>query len=76
MNWFKDGAGCSEFIHLDCARKDATVVDKFDGTVALAQAGRELIGFCKECFLEMEADRPSPDEGMGVDQVAAEVAAG
>ena len=53
----------------------SSVVDTFDGTVSLAQAGRELIGFCKEWFLEMEDDSLLPEEMMG-DEVGEAAVAG
>lgn len=76
VNWFRQEAGCTKYVHLECVRKDGTVNEKFDGTVSLAQAGRALIGFCKECFIKMEEDRPLPEDEIEAGGAAGEALAG
>jgi hypothetical protein len=46
---------CSKTLHLSCAR--SLMESTYNGPVPIANAGTNMIGFCKECFPRMEAAR-------------------
>ena len=51
---------CSHTLHLSCARSQNGALPgnaTYQGTVPIEEAGRNVIGFCKECFPRMEAAR-------------------
>lgn len=46
---------CTKTLHLSCVRSH--MESTYEGPVHIANAGRNVIGFCKECFPRMEAAR-------------------
>ena len=61
--WFTS-IGCENLLHLDCVRDkhgQGALGKEWSGTVPLAEAQWQLIGFCDHCFDEMEQNRPEPE---------------
>ena len=57
VNWFSNQKSklCGKTLHLSCAR--SLMASVYKGAVPIAGAGKNLIGFCGECFPRMEAAR-------------------
>ena len=75
-SWFKQEKGCGKYVHLDCIRQSREYQEIYEGGVDMAEAQYAVIGFCPDCFVEMEAARadevaPAPaaptndEEGIG-----------
>jgi hypothetical protein len=63
VDWLADQKPklCNKTLHLSCVRAHtgASGNATYKGTVPIAEAGRNVIGFCKDCFPRMEAARPA-----------------
>ena len=55
--WFKRGTGCANHIHLECVKLERGRDNKFKGSQTVADAGYQVLGFCDDCFDEMETNR-------------------
>ena len=64
---FFNEPGCDQFVHLSCVRKlkgaDGIGDDPWKGSVPIAEAQYQLIGFCGPCFANMESNRPEAERG-------------